>query len=212
MPDDYWVEVDRTHKFRFIGGPIENPQANINVFFIIGQAAASWARMEQHIDAILMQINKEKHSDEFLDLYNPYHPGTFDKKLKMLRSYFNKHPALSEYTETVIDCADGLKKLSEDRNSLLHWVLEDYDETAQTITITGTKYRPKTDDFQNLHVTSPAARYVQFARLVNLAHYTLCEVSKTLFTADAVAQLQRQRPPTRPWWRRLLDRCFGTKA
>lgn len=59
MPDDYWVEVDRNHKYRYIGGPIELPDECHTLFADYGLAAASWARMEQHIDAILVQINKE---------------------------------------------------------------------------------------------------------------------------------------------------------
>lgn len=127
----------------------------------------------------------------------------------MLKRYFNKHPGLAQYTETVIDCATGLKRLSKDRNELLHGVLEDYDREQGHIMINGVQYRPSTKDFLNRHQTFPAGKLKAFAGLVNLAHYTLCEVSKELFTPDAVARLQRPRRPTRRWWRRLMDSFFG---
>jgi hypothetical protein len=209
MPDDYWVEVACNHKYRYIGGPIELPGQCDQLFADYGFAAASWARMEQHIDAILVQINKEQHSDEFLDLYDERHPGTFDTKIKMLRRYFNKHPALAQYTDTVIDCATGLKRLSKDRNELLHGVLEDYDPTKSLIMINGMQYRPATKDFLNRHQAFPAAKLEAFANLVNRAHYALCDVSKELFTQDAVARLRRPQRPARRWWRRLWGRFFG---
>jgi hypothetical protein len=209
MPDDYWVEVDRNHQYRYIGGPIELPDQCQNLFADYGLAAASWARMEQHIDAILVQINKENHSDELLDLYDEGHPGTFDTKIKMLRRYFNKHPGLTRYTETVIDCATGLKRLSKDRNELLHGVLEDYDPDLGHIMINGMQYRHATKDFLNRHQTFPVGKLQAFASLVNLAHYALCDVSRELFTLDAVARLQRPQRPVRRWWCRVWDRFFG---
>ena len=208
MLDDYRVVFDEKHPVRFIGGPIDNPESNAEIFFRVGRAAASWARMEQHIDAILIQINRENHSDEILDLYNSRHPGTFDDKIKMLKRYFNRHPGLAKHKDTVIDCATGLKALSKDRNKLLHRVLEDYDPTRDVFVLNGTQYRPKTDDFLSTYEVFPAERFRKFTELVNLAHYRLCEVSKDLFVPNVVAQLQRPRQPVWPWWRRTLDRIF----
>jgi hypothetical protein len=209
MSDDYWVEVADAHRIRFLGGPIDSPAEADGALAVIGHLAASWARMEQHIDAMLIQINREQHSDELIDLYDENHPGTFDAKIKMLKRYFNKHPALSQYTETVIDCATGLKRLAEDRNLLMHGVLQDYDSASKTITVSGTKYHHKTDDFSCRIQPFPLEQLVRHANIVNLAHHTLCEVSRQLFTVDAVEQLRRPRPPVRRWWRRLLDRWRG---
>jgi hypothetical protein len=209
MPDDYWVEVADENRIRFLGGPLDSPAEAIEALAVIGHTAACWARMEQHIDVMLIQINREQHSDELIDLYDETHPSTFDAKIKMLKRYFNKHPALSQYSEIVIDCATGLKRLAEDRNLLMHGVLQDYDAASKTITVTSTKYHRKTDDFSCLIQPLPLEKLVRHADIVNLAHRTLCDVSRQLFTVDAVARLQRPKQPDRRWWRRLLECLRG---
>ncbi|THD65326.1 MAG: hypothetical protein E7813_15290 [Bradyrhizobium sp.] len=206
MSDDYWVEVAEEHRIRFLGGPVDNPTEASEALAVIGHTAVSWARMEQHIDAMLIQINREQHSDELIDLYDENHPGTFDAKIKMLKRYFNKHPALSQYTETVIDCATGLKTLAEDRNLLMHGALQDYDPSTKMMTINSTKYQRRTDDFSCRTQPFSVPQLVRHAAIVNLAHHKLCEVSRQLFTVDAVERLQRPKRAARHWWRRLLDR------
>jgi hypothetical protein len=208
MPDDYWVEVDLVHKYRYIGGPIENPQQNQEILSAIGLAAVSWARMEQHIDAILQQINKEHHSNADLRLFDPDHPRPFSAKLRLLKNYFNKHPGLASHTETVRDFVTGLKKLAVDRNEILHGVLQDFDPQSKRYTINGVTYRKATNDFFHRHQVNDLERIHNFTKLVNLAHYGLCDVSRDLFTVDGVARLQMPKPPSRHWWRRFLDWLF----
>lgn len=194
MPDDYLVGLQLddggVHEYLFIGGPIESPDENTEIFAKVGLAAATWARMEQHIDAILVQINKAHYSDETLDLYDEDHPRPFTDKIDLLKRYFNKHPGLSKYTDTVRDFAGGLLKLSIERNEAMHGVLEEFDRIKQTYTLNGMTYRRKTKDFRNRHQVSPIARINDFIRLTNLAHYGLCEISKELFTTDAAERLQ----------------------
>jgi hypothetical protein len=195
VADDYWVYLkDKTQKFRLIGGPIEQPEKCGKLFHLIGHAAASWARMEQHIDAILVQINKKDHSDELTDMYDPRHPGNFDTKIKLLKRYFHRHPRLGTHANEVNILANGLKKLSSDRNSMMHGILEDYlSGDDPKMIINGAKVMPKTGDIVFRTIEYPLERLHQFIGLVNNAHYALCEISKDLFTLDALAQLQRPK-------------------
>ena len=208
MPNDYWVDLrdndtGSIEKFRFIGGPIELPNQCGNLFHLIGHFAASWARMEQHIDAILIQINKKDHSDEIDDLFDPRHPGNFDQKLRLLRRYFRGHPVLTGHTKTINILADGLKKHSSDRNNILHGILEDYlPGTDPEMILHGVKPARKGNlNFRRSHF--PLERLQQLADLINTGHYALCDISKELFTEDAVARLQRPRQPIRHRFHRL---------
>ena len=201
--NDYTVEASG-YSYRLQGGPLDNPNSAATALAAIGLVAASWARMEQHIDLILIQINKAEHSDEIVDLYTPYHPGTFDKKVKLLKQYFNRHPALAALKDPAIDAATGLKRIAEDRNILIHGILESFDLTTQEITINVTKFHPKTDDFSSRIAVWPIRRLEAHAEVVNRAHNQLCQVSRQLFRPDTASLLQRSKLPTRPWWRRLL--------
>lgn len=141
------------------------------------------------IDAILVQINKEAHSDEHLALYDENHPRPFTDKIDRLKTYFKRHPALSRYKDEVLDYARGLLILAVERNEALHGILEDYDRQKQTYSLNGMRYRKKTNDFLNRHQVNQIGRI----QSVNLAHYGLCEISKQLFTLDGVERLQRPK-------------------
>jgi hypothetical protein len=167
------------------------PNQNVAIFAAIGLAAASWARMEQHIDAIIIQINKESHSTIEIDLYDENHPKPFTDKIDLLKSYFNKHPALAEDAEYIRDFATGLLRLAVERNEMIHGVLEAYDAVNGTYTLNGIRYRKKTKDFLNRRQVSPVGRIKSFAKMVNIAHYGLCEISKKLFTFDAIERLRK---------------------
>ena len=201
MPDDYLVEITQDgsvrHTYRYIGGPIEQPDQYQELMQAIGHEAASWARMEQHLDAILVQINKIHHSNEVFDLYNPDHPRPLSDKLRLLKRYFNRHPGLSRYKDTIRDFSGAVKKLAVERNELMHGVLEDYDHAKKIVTLNGMTYRKKTNDFHNVTQSFELAKLHDVARLTNLAHYMLCDVSKELFTADGVKRLQMPPPQTR---------------
>lgn len=208
MANHYVVEAG-DHKYRLQGGPIDDHAVSTEALAAVGRVAASWARMEQHIDLILIHINKAQHSDEILDLYSPRHPGTFDQKIKLFKRYFNRHPGLEKFKAPAIDAAIGLKRLAEDRNALIHGIVEDYNPHSQEITINVTKYRPKDEVFVSISDVWPIRRLHAHADIVNMAHNQLCDVSRKLFSTDAVQQLQRSKLPTRPWWRRLLDHYRG---
>ena len=195
MADDYQVGLQLddggVHKYLFIGGPIERPHDSVELFAKLGLAAATWARMEQHIDAMLVQINKAHHSDETLKLFDEDHPRPFVAKIDLLKSYFNKHPGLSKYTDTVRDLASGLLKLATERNEAMHGILEAFDRCKQTYTLNGIRYRGKTNDFLNRHQVNPLGKIDAFISLTNTAHYALCDISKELFTSEAVERLRR---------------------
>lgn len=192
MPEEYHVELadenGPIHRYTFIGGPIEAPQENQEIFFWIGLASTSWARMEQHIDAIIMQVNKPSNNH---DLFDPDHPKPFGDKIKRLKRLFAHHPDLLEYSPTVDDFSRGLLELAEERNALLHGVLEDFNKANDTFTLNGCRYRKRENDFHHRHQVIPVQRLRELCRLTNIAHYGLCEISKELFTPEFGAKLQR---------------------
>lgn len=180
------------HPYRYIGGPLENPSHYPDLFQALGEAAMAWARMEQHVDAILVQLNKADHSPDLTPIYNPRHPKPFFDKLELLGDYFNKHPALARYKDAVTDFRMGLSGLAPERNFIFHGILEDFDEKAGEYVIN--KMTPLggkvTTDFSNRRERGSIEVIHSFTRCVNLAHYGLCEISKDLFTREAVTALR----------------------
>jgi hypothetical protein len=195
MTGDYRVGLffgNSVHEFRFIGGPIEDIKEGQPSLTAFGHAAAAWARMEQHINALLIQLNKKHHSDEAQALFGPEHPMRFTDKIRLLRSYFNKHPALSCYTEKVRDLCGGLSKLATKRNEMLHGILESYDPSKEAVVMNKVTYRQATKDFLSRKQTIPLKALFEFTRAINIGHYALCDISKELFSEDGLSRLRRR--------------------
>ena len=188
-------DTDDSHEFLLNGGPIDHPETAIPAFLALGHAAAAWGRLEQHIDAVLLQINKEQHSDEILALYDPNHPRPFTDKIRLLKAYFNKHPALAEFKERIRSFASAATCLSKERNEYIHGIVEGYDENSQTIILHGIK--PKFDR-TNSYLFSitlsaiPLNTMKGFADIVNRVNDQLETISRVLFSTDAIARLRKR--------------------
>ena len=97
----------RRHRFDFEGGPIDNFETAREAFEVLGHAAMAWARLESHVDAVLIHVNKAVHSTE---LYNPEHPIGFANKLKLLKRWFNQHPFLKSLAGEIREAAHVFKE------------------------------------------------------------------------------------------------------
>jgi hypothetical protein len=75
------------------GGPIDDPAGARELFYRLGLAAATWARMELMLDAFLMRVNK---ASESVKLYNPIHPISFKRKVQLAKTWL-RHPKISPH-------------------------------------------------------------------------------------------------------------------
>jgi hypothetical protein len=130
-----------SHDFRFGGGPLEDPAPAQPLFFALGLLCSSWARIEQQVETILIQINKSHHPSGAKTLYDPNHPVSFSKKIQLLKKYFNQHPTLAPFKEGMREITTRLLSLSQIRNSYLHAIVEDYDESEQAVTLNSIKFQ-----------------------------------------------------------------------
>jgi hypothetical protein len=93
MESDYTVLLNwdnGTRPFKLRGGPIDIPTTRNN-FRLLGLAGASWGRLENHIDAILLQINQLYDSNKKLDLHDPYFPSSRKVRLHPGRELQSSH-------------------------------------------------------------------------------------------------------------------------
>ena len=178
-------------QFKFSGGPIDGRANAAPAFEALGYAAASWARFEQHIDAILIHINKKKYSKK---LYNKDFPVAFTGKIRLLKRWFNQHPALAQHTKQIREITSRQKVLRLDRNRFLHSILEHYDPATQEVTLRRITFEGN-DKFRIEKFISPLALIVKFAEVTNLANRCLKTVSNAIFTESVVSQLEKSQPP-----------------
>jgi hypothetical protein len=121
---------DDLYHFEFEGGPIDAPANAPEVFQAIGHWAASRSRLEQHINVLLIHINKPQYSTK---LYKSRHPVTFTGKLELLKQWFNQHPVLKPHADSIRELTSRLKSISADRNTYLHSILESYDPATRIV-------------------------------------------------------------------------------
>jgi hypothetical protein len=157
-----------------------------------GRVAASWARLEHHIDALLVQINKPYHSEALFKA----HPTSFSKKIELLKDWFNKYPPLAEYAEDIRILTSRLKPLSKDashrlisRNLLLHAIPASYDPETQAITFHHMEFQTN-GDIRSAHIDVTIKQLAIFFETVQLANGFLGHITKQLFTPEGLAKLQ----------------------
>lgn len=201
---------DVTRDFIIVGGPIDNPEGAEPLFQALGRLAASWSRLEQHIDALLMQLNDPRHS---LNLYSPDHPVSFQQKIKLLKRWFNQHPALENFTDDIRTITSRLKVMGQDRNVFLHSNLEAWDAETETAHMTSIKYEGD-DNFRIIRLEFTLESIAAFTETVNLGNEYLASITTNIFTREALDALSRPRKfgwRTRRLIRRLLRRYGGSK-
>lgn len=173
-------------QFNFTGGPVDSPELAESAFTAFGLAAMAWARLETHLDALLIHLNKKRFSKEIFD---PKHPVSFARKLKLLKQWFGGHKALSQTKPAIDKLVTQLKTLSEARNAFMHALFSAYDVEKDEITLRSIFYAGN-DEFHIQRRDVGTAKLIRFALTVNSANESLAVITSALFTPTAIDQLQ----------------------
>jgi hypothetical protein len=194
MEDDYFVDMfwpdGRKYRFRFGGGPLAHPDVAREPMEAYGFCAASWARLETHIDAIALCLNRQQNSPDPLKLHEPRHPSGVRDKIKLIRRWFKGHPALASSKQVADALCEKLLDLALERNQYLHSVIEDYDSSTGTLVLHGIFTKPDTTtSIQRTEI--PMGYFGAFARKISDCNQELSKLSSQLFQPDMPGKLQK---------------------
>jgi hypothetical protein len=160
----------------------------------LGRVAAAWSRMEVHLDALIVQVNKPDHSEV---LFEAVHPISFSKKLDLLKRWFNRYPPLAEYRGDVRFITSRLKLLSKEdgkvalsRNVLLHAIPASFDAGTGNLVLHHMKFRAD-GNIVSRHITLTLHQLGEFFKLVQLANKFLGHITTELFTVEGYEKLRR---------------------
>ncbi|MCT7373436.1 hypothetical protein [Chelativorans salis] len=160
----------------------------------LGRVVASWSRLEHHIDALIVQINKPDHSQS---LFEKNHPASFGNKVKLLKKWFNRYPPIASYTEDMRWLTSRLKMLADDdtsvgvsRNVLLHSIPASFDADTQTLVLHHMKMVG--GNIHSRHINVPLAQMRHFAEAVQTANKFLSTITQELFTPEGYERLQKR--------------------
>jgi hypothetical protein len=174
-------------QFNFTGGPLDDIEGVEKPLLAFGLVAMAWARLETHLDALLIHLNKRRFSRE---IFNPNHPVSFSNKLKLLKQWFVKHKALSPHKHAVDKLVTRLKTLSAARNEALHAIFSAYDPKKDEITLRSLRYMGN-DEFHIARREFSTTKLVSLAAAATNANRSLAAITSKLFTVSAVEQLQK---------------------
>jgi hypothetical protein len=190
MEDDYYLEMQwggKSHRFRFGGGPLSHPNVAPAALEAYGFTAACWARLETHIEAVTLFLNRQEHSNSTLNLHQPRHPSSTWDKIKLVRKYFNRHPALRTHKANADRVCERLLQMALDRNELLHSIVEDY--ANGHVTINGIFVKPDTTSSIKRSIV-PLPNFGALARQINDVNAELSKLSQFLFAPQTSARLR----------------------
>ncbi len=173
--------------FAFYGGAIDDPNTPRSVFTAVGRAAMAWARLELHLDAVILHVNKKDHSEE---LYRE-HPVSFDKKIDVVKRWFNQHPALLQHKDSMRELTRTFRILSKQaRNPLIHSLFASYDAGKKELTLQNIRYMGD-DNFKIREETISIEFVHALHRAINDGNRFLGIISRELFSPDAVKRFEK---------------------
>jgi len=180
---------ERRHicEFNFSEGPVEELEGAEEAFLAFGHAAMAWGRLETHIDALLIHLNKRRFSTE---LFDQIHPVSFSGKLKLLKVWFERHKALSENKHAIDKIVVKLRTLSEARNGFMHALFSAYDQDKKEITIRSLRCKGK-DELQIIRRDFGIEKLIQLSVAINMENKSLSLITSVLFTSSAIEQLEK---------------------
>lgn len=166
--------------FQLTGGPLDGEAGHRAVMAHIGRGLLCWARMEQHLNLLILAVNRKHYSPA---LYSDTHPAAFKRKIKLLKTWFNKHPPLQVRKEDFADFTGHLKEMAKIRNILAHGILESIDSRKGTAVFRsiGSKENGK---FEMTCTTIPLAVISRLAYLSNVANTYLTDITHKLCCED----------------------------
>jgi hypothetical protein len=171
----------------------DDPKVAAPALEVLGRIAASWARMEHHLDALIVQVNKPHHDER---LFARKHPVSFENKIDLLKKWFNQYEPLSEYQDDIRTLTQHLKTLASDkqnrflsRNLLTHAIPAAYDPASETVTLHHLKFVG--EDIHSRHIDVTIHQLHTFAGLVQLSNTYLATITRELFTTEGLAKLRR---------------------
>lgn len=175
------------YDFQLQGGPIDSPAGCEEAFAHYGRAAAAWARLEAHMEVIIIHINKRDHSQELYD----EHPASFENKIKTLKRWFNKHPVLLPHADDIREITSRAKVIGKEyRHFMMHCFFRSYDNATRTITLHKIAVLPDGNIRISLREQT-LEQMAAFTDVCNTLNSYLGTVSRNLFQIDTLEQLRK---------------------
>ncbi|MER9963067.1 hypothetical protein NKJ72_19260 [Mesorhizobium sp. M0045] len=173
----------------------EDPAHAAPALEALGRVAAAWSRMEHHLDALIIQVNKPDHSEVLFET----HPVSFSKKIDLLKKWFNKYPPLRGYKTDMRELTSRLKILANhdgkeialSRNILLHAIPASFNADKGEIVLHHMKMLPD-GNIRSRHITVSLTNLAAFFDMVQLSNVFLGTITQEMFTLEGYEKIRKR--------------------
>src|SRR5262249_5840037 len=135
-------------------------------------------------------LNRPKHSPV---IYDKDHPIGFKSKIKLLKRWFNQHPALAHRKIEFRGLAPRFLRLNGIRNEFLHSFLSDYDPNTKMAVWRGIKPEGA-ETYKVAMYQGTVDNLILFAAEAHQAHIDFAKIGRDLFESGMIEQLQKHVP------------------
>lgn len=178
-----------TAEIKLVGGHLDDPPDYALPFFTaVGFAMIHWGRLEQHIDALLISVNKEHHSTKS---YVPTPNTSFRRKCELFERWLVKDKRFSDHHDNARRLVKAFRSSNMDRTLLVHSNLFEFREGPPPLMVVKNLKIEGKD--QNLRISRAEWReedILEFARSVSGLNRGLYTISQKVLTAGFLESLQ----------------------
>ncbi|MDO8206478.1 MAG: hypothetical protein Q7T38_01510 [Gallionella sp.] len=169
------------------GGQLNDPPSFAGELLkAFGFASMHWARLEQHLDVLLITLNKEQVTKE---KFKPYPNYSWSRKLDFFEKLFSTNSKLSKYSEQVKKLVPRLRELGNDRNLLLHSNCVEFIE-GPPLSMVAVKFNIlKNGNIQQQRAEWTAEQIMGFAGCVAGLNNDLNQISQEVLTPEFLATI-----------------------
>jgi hypothetical protein len=194
---DYTATVkweDGSHDYLLWGGILRHPLSCTEASEAIGFAIAHWARLETHIDATILHLNRQEFYPG-VSWVDGIHPIRFPDKLAKLKKLFAWHPAINSMHKDIVNICSAMVVMSDTRNILAHSVLEYIDDQPESPEIIFNSFKLKNDGGVSLSVHKISFKALgSFGKHLDDLNYTMACITSDVFSTETLRQLRTLSP------------------
>ena len=169
------------------GGALDAPpEFAFPILQAIGWTSLHWARLEQHLDALLITLHKQ----EFFATHLKRRPGSsWAQKVDLFSQWFSQHDQLKQFVSTVNRLSANFKNAGLDRNMLLHSNCIDFVEGPPSKMVALYIRGNKTGDIEQKRAEWTRDQILEFANVVANLNKDLQSITSVILTETFLSSL-----------------------
>jgi hypothetical protein len=171
------------------GGALDAPpEFALPILQAIGWTSLHWARLEQHLDVLLITLHKQEF---FAQPLKRRSDSSWAQKVELFSQWFSQHDQLKQFAPTASRLSANLKKAGLDRNMLLHSNCIDFVEGPPSKVIALYIRGNKNGSIEQKRAEWTCDQILEFANVVANLNKELQSITSVILTETFLKSLRK---------------------